>query len=103
MRLHSDTPSFCLMRIGGALFLAVGALFAILGFLAGGAAAVCAGDVLFLLGFGLHLAFAGVTALAAPAEVDAVLQDLLKVVCHRNSQFSVLNSQFINGGTGGRR
>ena len=69
-----------LLKVVGALFLAVGALLAILGFLAGGAAAVCAGDVLLLLGLGLHLAFAGVAALAAPAEVDAVLQDLLKVV-----------------------
>ena len=43
----------------GSPFLPVGPLLAVLGFLAGGAAAVCAGDVLLFLGLGLHLAAVG--------------------------------------------
>lgn len=41
---------------GGLLVLAVGSLLAILGLLTRRAAAVGTGDVLFLLGLGLHLA-----------------------------------------------
>ena len=61
-------------------------LLTVFGFLSGRAAAVGTGDILFLLGLGLHLAI--VLGLIAPSsEVDAVFEDMLEIV-HR-----------LNGGT----
>lgn len=59
--------------------MSVGALFAILGFLAGTAAAVSPSDILFLLGFGLHLASI-LWLVTSTSEVDAVFEDILKIV-----------------------
>ena len=68
----------------------VGTLLAILGFLAGRTATVSTGDILLLLGFGLHLAIV-LWLIASTAETDTVFEDILKIV-HR-----------LNGGRGGRR
>ena len=56
----------------------IGALLAVLGLLAGGTGAVGAGDVLLLLGLGLHLVvlFAGTTA---TTKRNAIFQNLLEV------------------------
>ena len=62
--------------------LAIGTLLAVLGFLTGGATAVGTGDVLFLLGLGLHLALVRVLLIATAAEGDAVLKDILEIVVH---------------------
>ena len=59
--------------------MSVGPLLAVLRFLLCRAAAVCTGDVLFLLGLRLHLALGGVFPLPAAAKVDAVNQDVVKV------------------------
>ena len=59
--------------------MSVGALFAILGLLACRTAAVSTGDILFLLGFGLHLAII-LRLISSASEVDTVLEDILKVV-----------------------
>ena len=53
--------------------LAVGTLLAVLGFLAGRAAAVGTGDILFLFGLGLHLAGLRVLTLTTTAKGNAVL------------------------------
>ena len=64
----------------------VGPLLTVFGFLSGRAATVGTGDVLFLLGLGLHLAI--VLGLIAPSsEVNTVFEDMLEIV-HR-----------LNGGT----
>ena len=55
-------------------------LLSVFGFLPGRATAVGTGDVLFLLGFCLHLALIGVFAFAATAEVDAILQYQLEII-----------------------
>ena len=59
-------------------------LLAVLGFLAGRAAAVCTRDILLLLGLGLYLAGMRVLTVTATSERDAVLQYFLKVFfsCH---------------------
>ena len=57
----------------------VGPLLTVFGFLSGRAATVGTGDVLFLLGLGLHLSFV-LGLIAAPSEVDAVFEDILKIV-----------------------
>ena len=67
----------------------VGTLLAILGFLTRRAAAVSSGDILFLLGLGLHLAIV-LRLITSTSEADAMLEDILKIV-HR-----------LNGGRGGR-
>lgn len=63
--------------------MTVGPLFAVFRFLTGRTATVGPGDVLLLLGLGLHFAllFGLVTT---TAERDAILQDILKVI-HRLS------------------
>ena len=61
-------------------------LLTVFGFLSGRAATVGTGDVLFLLGLGLDLAVV-LGLIAAPSEVDAVFEDVLKIF-HR-----------LNGGT----
>ena len=60
--------------------LTICTLFAVLRFLSCRAAAVGSCDVLFLLGLGLHLPFVRVAPLATPAEGNAILQYLLKIV-----------------------
>ena len=69
--------------------LSVGTLLAVLGLLSGRAAAVCTGDVLLFLGFGLHLTLVGVFPFAAAAKGNAILQDILKIVffTHLRSYF----------------
>ena len=57
----------------------VGTLLAILGFLAGRTATVSTGDILLLLGFGLHLAIV-LWLIASTAETDTVFEDILKIV-----------------------
>ena len=59
--------------------MAIGTLFAVLGLLSGTAAAVSPSDILFLLGFGLHLAIV-FRLVTSASEVDAVLKDVLKIV-----------------------
>ena len=68
----------------------VGTLLAILGFLTCRTATVGTGDILLLLGFGLHLAIV-LWLITSTSEADAMLEDILKIV-HR-----------LNGGRGGRR
>ena len=65
--------------------LAVGTLLAVFGLLAGRAAAVGTGDVLFFLGLGLHLALFGVAVFTAAPKRDAILQYALEIIvllCH---------------------
>ena len=57
----------------------VGTLFTILGFLACRAATMGTCDILLLLGLGLYLAIV-FRLVAASSEVDAVLEDVLKIV-----------------------
>ena len=57
----------------------VGTLFAILGLLPCRTAAVGTGDILLFLGFGLHLTVV-FRLVATTTEVNAVLEDLLKIV-----------------------
>ena len=59
-------------------------LLTVFGFLSGRAATVGTGDVLFLLGLGLDLAVV-LGLIAAPSEVDAVFEDILKIVHSRSS------------------
>ena len=63
----------------------VGSLLAILGFLPGRTAAVSSRNVLFLLGFGLHLSFVGVFAFATSSERNAILKNALKIVFANHS------------------
>ena len=65
----------------------VGTLLAILGFLTCRTATVSTGDILLLLGFGLHLAIV-LWLITSTSEADAMLEDILKIV-HR-----------LNGGRG---
>ena len=60
-------------------------LLTVFGFLTGRAATVGAGDVLFLLGLGLHLVLflAGTTA---TTEVNAILQYLLEITLLTHNQ-----------------
>ena len=67
----------------------VGTLLAILGFLTCRTATVSTGDILLLLGFGLHLAIV-LWLITSTSEADAMLEDILKIV-HR-----------LNGGRGVR-
>ena len=71
----------------------VSSLFAILGFLSSRTATVSACDILLFLGFGLHLAFAGVFPFAASTKGNTILQDTLKIVvsnAHINDGINVL-------------
>ena len=61
--------------------MSVGTLLTILGLLSGRTATVGTGDILLLLGFGLHLAVV-FRLITASAETDAVFEDILKIV-HR--------------------
>ena len=59
--------------------MSVSALFAVFRLLACRTAAMCAGDILLLLGFGFHLAI--VFRLITPtSEADTVFEDILKIV-----------------------
>ena len=79
----------------GLMLVSVGTLFAVFGFLACRAAAMGSGDILFLLGFGLHLALVGVLALAASPEIDTTAGDDVVNVAH--------GLEGISGGTGARQ
>ena len=70
--------------------MSVGSLFTVFGFLTGRATTVGTSDILFLLGFGLHLAIV-LWLVSSTSEVDAVFEYVLKIV-HR-----------LNGGTDGHR
>ena len=93
--------------------LAIGALFAVFGFLTCRSAAVSPSDVLFLLGFRLDLPFGRVATLATLPKGNAIDQNILEVrfLAHLStliSQLSTLNSQLstlnpqLNDGTGAR-
>ena len=78
--------------------LAIGALFAVFGFLTCRSAAVSPSDVLFLLGFRLDLPFGRVATLATLPKGNAIDQNILEVrfLAHLStliSQLSTLNSQ----------
>ena len=57
----------------------VGSLLTVFGLLSGRAAAVGTGDILLLLGLGLHLAVV-LWLVTSTSEVDAVLEDMLEIV-----------------------
>ena len=76
--------------------MTISTLFAVLRLLTGGAAAMSSGDVLLLFGLGLHLAVV-LGLVAATTEADAVFKDMLKVVLHNYSLFTIHYSLF-NGG-----
>ena len=59
--------------------VAVSPLLTVLRFLTGRTAAVSPSDILFLLGFGFHLPVV-LRFVASTSEVDAVLENLLKIV-----------------------
>ena len=61
--------------------MSVGTLLAVFGFLSGRTATVSSSDILFLLGFGLHLAIV-LRLVTSTSEVDTVFEYVLKVV-HR--------------------
>ena len=61
--------------------MSVGTLLAVFGFLTGRTAAVGTSDILFLLGFGFHLAII-FRLVTSTSEVDTVFEYVLKVV-HR--------------------
>ena len=62
------------------LFLVpIGTLFTIFGFLTGRTAAMGTSDILFLLSLGLYLTVV-LWLITTSAEVDTVLEDILKVV-----------------------
>ena len=67
-------------------FMAVSSLFAILGLLTGRTTAMSPSDILLLLGFGLHLAII-LWLVTSTSEVDAVFEDILKIV-HINDGIS---------------
>ena len=80
---------------GFSFLVSVGTLFAILGFLSGRTAAMSPSDILFLLGFGLHLAVI-LRLITSTSEVDAVLEDMLEIVHDYFSlQFTVYGLQLI--------
>ena len=63
------------------LFLmSVGTLLAVFGLLSGRTATVGTGNILLLLGFGLHLLARIAWLITSASEVDAVLEYLLKIV-----------------------
>lgn len=62
-------------------FMPVGTLLTILCFLTCRTATVSTSDILFLLGFGLHLAFI-LWLITSTSEADTVLEDILKII-HR--------------------
>ena len=70
--------------------MSVSPLLTVFGFLTGRATTVGTSDILFLLGFGLHLAIV-LWLVSSTSEVDAVFEYVLKIV-HR-----------LNGGTDGRQ
>ena len=70
--------------------MTIGTLLAVLGFLTCRTTTVSTGDILFLLGFSLHLAIV-LWLITSSSEADAVFKDILKIV-HR-----------LNGGRGARR
>ena len=67
--------------------MTIGALLTVLRLLTGTATAMSPRDILFLLGFGLHLAII-LRLVSSTSEVDAVLQYILKIV-HINGGINV--------------
>ena len=59
--------------------MSVGTLLAVFGLLSGRTATVGTGDILLLLGFGLHLTVV-LRLITASAEADAVFKDILEIV-----------------------
>ena len=70
----------------------VGSLLAVLCLLTGRAGAVGTGDVGLLLRLGFHLVVSSSFPSAATTEGDAILEDALKVVFHKNL-FELLNAR----------
>ena len=60
--------------------VAISPLLTVFGFLTSRAATMSTRDILFLLGLGLNFSFGRVVALATPAEGNAILEDMLKIV-----------------------
>ncbi len=67
--------------------MTIGTLFTVLCLLAGTAATMGSRDILLLLGFGLYLAIV-LRLVTSTSEVDAVFEDILKVV-HINDGINV--------------
>ena len=67
--------------------MTIGALLTVLRLLAGTAAAMGTRDILLLLGFGLYLAIV-LRLVTSTSEVDAVFEDILKIV-HINGGINV--------------
>ena len=61
--------------------MTIGALLTVLRLLTGTATAMSPRDILFLLGFGLHLAFI-LWLITSTSEADTMLEDILKII-HR--------------------
>ena len=60
--------------------MSVGTLLTVFRFLTGRTAAVGTSDILFLLGLGLHLLAIVLRLVSSTSEVDAVLENMLKIV-----------------------
>ena len=67
--------------------MTIGTLFTVLRLLTGTAATMGSRDILLFLGFGLHLAIV-FRLVTSTSEVDAVFEDILKVV-HINDGINV--------------
>ena len=67
--------------------MTIGTLFTVLRLLTGTAATMGSRDILLLLGFGLYLAIV-LRLVTSTSEVDAVFEDILKVV-HINDGINV--------------
>ena len=78
------------------LVLTVSSLLAVFGFLLGRTAAMGSRNILLFLGFGLHLSFVGVFALAALTKGNAILKNALKIVFAYHSD----GSNGFNGSNG---
>ena len=60
--------------------VSVGSLLTVFGFLTSRATTVGTSDILFLLGLGLHLLAIVLRLVTSASEVDAVLENMLKIV-----------------------
>jgi len=74
-----DRATAQLPRLRGSAFMAVGPLLAILRLLPRRATAMCASDILFLLGFGFHLAVFAFGTVATTPEFYAVFEYVAKI------------------------
>ena len=66
--------------------MSVGTLLTVLGLLPGRARAMGSGDILFLLGLGLHLAVLGIAPTRCASEDQSSLDDIV-YVCHNGSHY----------------